>query len=276
MTVSIRASLLLSALAMAGVTAAFSAPPAEDHATLTPGPATSSVADAKSAAHASHWSYGGEGGPEHWGELAPENRACAIGGQQSPIDLTSPLSARIDAPVAVWAPANGAEVVNNGHTLQVNVASPGNVKLGGKDYALKQFHFHHPSEHTIDGKSFPLEIHFVHAAPDGDMAVIGVMVDGGAVNPALNPIWAVAPAKEGRAEAAGEIDLDAFLPEDSSLYRYEGSLTTPPCSETVRWTVMSTPITASPSQLAAFAQLFPLNARPVQPLNRRYILKTSG
>ena len=102
------------------------------------------------------------------------------------------------------------------------------------------------------------------------------MFEPGAVNPALNPIWAVAPAKEGTAEAAGEIDLGAFLPKDASLYRYEGSLTTPPCSETVRWTVMSAPITASPSQIAAFAQLFPMNARPVQPLNRRFVLKTSG
>ena len=276
MTVSIRASLLLSALAMAGVTAAFSAPPAEDPAPLPAGPSASSVSDPKSGTHAAHWSYGGEGGPDRWGELAPENRPCAIGAQQSPIDLTRPLTASIDVPVARWSPANGAQVVNNGHTLQVNVTSPGSLQLDGKDYALKQFHFHHPSEHTIDGKSFPLEVHFVHAAPDGDLAVIGVMVDGGAVNPSLNPIWAVAPAKEGTAEAAGQIDLDAFLPKDASLYRYEGSLTTPPCSETVHWTVMSTPITASPSQLAAFAQLFPMNARPVQPLNRRFILKTSG
>lgn len=276
MTVSIRASLLLSAFAMAGLTAAFSAPPAEEHATPTPAAVPSDLADTKAVAHAPHWSYGGEGGPDLWGELAPENRPCAIGGQQSPVDLTSPLPASIAPPAARWSPVNGAQVVNNGHTLQVNVAGPGGLKLDGKEYGLRQFHFHHPSEHTIEGKSFPLEIHFVHAAPDGDLAVIGVMVEAGAVNPALNPIWAVAPAKEGTAEAAGEIDLGAFLPQETSGYRYEGSLTTPPCSETVHWTVMSAPITASTSQLAAFAQIFPWNARPVQPLNRRFILKTSG
>lgn len=275
MTVSIRASLLLSALAMAGLTAAFSAPPAEDHAAPTPGPSASDN-DAKPAAHPSHWTYAGAGGPDHWGELSTDNRPCAIGVQQSPVDLHGALTASVDAPVAKWMPAHGAQVVNNGHTLQVNVAGPGGLKLAGKDYALKQFHFHHPSEHTIDGKSFPLEVHFVHAAADGDLAVIGVMVEPGAVNPALNPIWAVAPAKEGTAEAAGDIDLNAFIPKDASLYRYEGSLTTPPCSETVHWTVMSAPITASSSQIAAFAQLFPMNARPVQPLNRRFILKTSG
>jgi carbonic anhydrase len=145
MTVSIRASLLLSALAMAGVTAAFSAPPDEEHATPPVGPTASSVSDTKSAPHTAHWSYGGEGGPDRWGELAPENKPCAIGGQQSPIDLTRPLTASLDVPVARWSPANGAQVVNNGHTLQVNITSPGSLQLDGKDYALKQFHFHHPS-----------------------------------------------------------------------------------------------------------------------------------
>ena len=142
MTVSIRVSLLLSALAMASVTAAFSAPPAEDHA--SPAPAASDVSDTKAVSHTSHWSYAGEGGPSHWGQLAPENKPCAIGGQQSPIDLTNPLTASVAAPAARWSPANGAQVVNNGHTLQVNVTSPGSLQLAGKDYALKQFHFHHP------------------------------------------------------------------------------------------------------------------------------------
>lgn len=274
MTVSIRASLLISALAMAGLTAAFSAPPAQDHATPAPGP--SATEDSGAKPHSPHWSYGGEGGPEHWGDLGQDNRACSIGLQQSPIDIAGALSADVSAPTLHWTSASSAQVVNNGHTLQVNVAGSGRLELAGKDYDLKQFHFHHPSEHTIDGKTFPLEVHFVHAASDGDLAVIGVMFEPGAVNPALNPIWAVAPAKEGAAEAAGEIQLAAFRPKDRALYRYEGSLTTPPCSETVHWTVMSQPITASPSQIAAFAQLFPMNARPVQPLNRRYVLKTSG
>lgn len=278
MTVSIRISLLLCAVAMAGVTAAFSAPPEHGELAATPGPGTplTVLPPAAKPSHPGHWSYGGEGGPEHWGALAPENKPCSAGGQQSPIDLTSPLSANVATPVRSWSPVHAAQVVNNGHTLQVNVSGPGSLKLAGKEYSLKQFHFHHPSEHTIDGKSFPLEVHFVHAASDGDLAVIGVMFEAGAVNPALNPIWAVAPAKEGKAEAAGEIDVSAFLPSDASVFRYEGSLTTPPCSETVHWTVMSTPITASASQIAAFAQLFPWNARPVQPLNRRYVLKTSG
>jgi len=263
MTVSIRASLLLSALAMAGLTAAFVDPPGNSE-------------EAKTSAHPGHWSYGGEGGPEHWGELAPENSPCATGIQQSPIDLSGAMPASVEAPKPHWVPARGGMIVNNGHTIQVDISSGGGVTLGGKDYTLKQFHFHHPSEHTIDGKQFPLEVHFVHAAKDGDLAVIGVMLAEGSNNPNLDAIWATAPGKEGKAAVAFEIDVAKFLPEASGAFRYEGSLTTPPCSETVHWTVMAAPQSASSSQIAAFSTLFPWNARPVQPLNRRYVLKTSG
>ena len=271
MTVSIRASLLISAIAMAALTAAFAAPEKGDAANASP-----SEDDGKTAPHPAHWTYGGEAGPEHWGELANANKPCTIGLQQSPIDLSGAVSATVPAPIPKWIPTHGGQVVNNGHTLQVNVNNAGGVRLEGKDYALKQFHFHHPSEHTIDGKVYPLEVHFVHAAADGDLAVVGVLFDEGAANPALDPIWSTAPVKEGEAAMAAEIDTLKFMPPKVGVYRYEGSLTTPPCSETVHWTVMATPVTASPGQLAAFASLFPWNARPVQPLNRRYILKTAG
>ncbi len=143
MTVSIRASLMLSALAMAGLTAAFVDPPEAEE-------------NAKSATTApGHWSYGGEEGPAHWGELAPQNKPCAVGMQQSPIDLASAMPAGIAAAQRHWTPVHGGMVVNNGHTLQVEVADGGGITLDGKDYVLKQFHFHHPSEHTIDGKQFP-------------------------------------------------------------------------------------------------------------------------
>ncbi len=263
MAVSIRASLLFSALAMAALTTAFANPPGEDASTSAP-------------AHPRHWSYGGEDGPGHWAEISPDNRPCSSGVQQSPIDLSGALAATVDTPHPAWVPVRGGMVINNGHTIQVDVANGGGISLDGADYALKQFHFHHPSEHTIDGKAFPLELHLVHAAADGKLAVIGVMFDKGAANPALDAVWATAPGKEGKAAVAFEIDAGKFMPRGASAYRYEGSLTTPPCSETVRWTVMAEPQTASASQLAAFSTLFPWNARPVQPLNRRYVLKTSG
>jgi carbonic anhydrase len=264
MTVSIRASLLISAFAMAALTAAFAAPDDRhegNESAQTPSP---------------HWTYAGDKGPEHWGELGPENSPCSAGLQQSPVDLAHALGANAPAPVPRWIPASNTTVANNGHTLQVNIANGGAITLEGKSYALKQFHFHHPSEHVIEGKTFPLEVHLVHAAPDGDLAVVGVLFEEGAANPALDPIWATAPIRAGEVRINAQIDPARLLPPVAGVYRYEGSLTTPPCSETVHWTIMSTPATASASQLAAFASLFPLNARPVQPLNRRYVLKTSG
>lgn len=263
MTVSIRASLLLSALGMAALTAAFAAPSDLNETT-------------NSAVPADHWSYGGAAGPEHWSELNPANAPCQAGAQQSPVDLAGAASAAIAAPVPHWIPVRGGEVANNGHTLQVNVDSAGSVKLNGKDYILKQFHFHHPSEHTLDGKAYPLEVHFVHAAPDGDLAVIGVLFEDGEANANLDAIWSAAPVTEGEAHFIATLDAAKFMPAETAAYRYEGSLTTPPCSETVHWTVMAKSATASASQIAAFASLFPHNARPVQPLNRRYVLKTPG
>lgn len=262
MTVSIRASLLFSALGMAALTAAFAAPNSDE--------------TAKSHTPAGHWTYGGEAGPDHWADLDPASTPCKAGAQQSPVDLTGAASAAIPAPVPHWIPVRGGQVANNGHTLQVNVDSAGSIQLAGKDYVLKQFHFHHPSEHTIEGKAYPLEVHFVHAAPDGDLAVIGALFQEGAANPNLDAIWSAAPVSEGEARFNAALDIAKFMPAMADAYRYEGSLTTPPCSETVHWTVMAKPVTASASQIAAFAALFPHNARPVQPLNRRYVLKTSS
>jgi carbonic anhydrase len=259
MTVSIRASLLFSAFAMAALTAAFANPPSEE---------------ADAPAHPKHWSYGGEGGPDHWAELTPENAPCSKGVQQSPIDLSGAMVATVDTPHPKWIPVHGGTVVNNGHTIQVDVGNAGGIRLNGVDYSLKQFHFHHPSEHTIDGKSFPLEVHLVHASAEGKLAVVGVMFETGPANASLDSVWATAPGRQGKAAVAFEIDASKLMPKAGPAYRYEGSLTTPPCSETVSWTVMAEPQTASAAQIAAFSEIFPWNARPVQPLNRRYVLRT--
>ncbi len=199
--------------------------------------------------------------------------ACATGAQQSPIDLSSAIPTRTAAPHPQWATVKGGVVQNTGHTIQVDMVGGGSVRLG-EAYTLKQVHFHHPSEHTLDGKSYPLEAHFVHQAADGRLAVIGVLFEEGAYNPTLERIWATAPGRTGKAIVGFEIDPWQLAPASGPAYRYEGSLTTPPCTESVSWTVMAQPMTASHSQIAAFAALFPNNARGVQPLNRRYVLKT--
>ncbi|MCG8442678.1 MAG: carbonic anhydrase family protein [Caulobacterales bacterium] len=223
------------------------------------------------------WSYAGEGGPEHWGALDPEYAVCSEGHQQSPIDLSAATPAEIAPPRLIWAPPAAAEVVNNGHTIQVNLEGAGGLAIGDRSYELLQFHFHHRSEHTVSGKSFPLEAHFVHAAEDGELAVIGVFFQEGEANPALEPIWEAASAEPGPPTALGaQIDPRELLPEGKRAFHYAGSLTTPPCSEIVIWTVYAQPVTASAQQIEDFGYVFPNNARPVQPRNRRFVLQSGG
>ena len=224
------------------------------------------------ASDAPHWAYEGHGGPADWGSLSPEYAACSMGKEQSPIDLTKPIAAIMGDPVPAWRPLP-LKVLNNGHTIQVDCAGGGNLALDGKSYELLQFHFHHPSEHTVDGAAFDMECHFVHKAADGGLAVLGVMIAKGAANPALEAIWQVMPTKGGEtAIGSGMLDPSMLLPKDTVTFRYAGSLTTPPCSEVVQWVVFRQAITASADQLAQFAKLFSNNARPVLPLNRRKLL----
>ena len=224
------------------------------------------------ASEDAHWAYEGHGGPAEWGGLSPEYAACSMGREQSPIDLSKPIAAIMGDPVPAWRPVP-LKVANNGHTIQVDGAGGGSLTLDGTSYDLLQFHFHHPSEHTIDGAAFDMECHFVHKAADGGLAVLGVMIAKGAANPALEAIWQVMPAKAGDVvTAGGTLDPAMLLPKDAVTFRYAGSLTTPPCSEVVQWVVYRQAITASAEQLGRFGALFANNARPVMPLNRRKLL----
>jgi len=221
-----------------------------------------------------HWAYSGPRGPKHWGEKDSANAACRVGTQQSPIDISHTVQAFASSPQIDWKPISEGEVVNNGHTLQLNVSNAGGIVQNGKAYKLLQFHFHTPSEHTIHGRHFPMEAHFVHQASDGSLAVVGVMFAEGANNTNLDPIWWSAPTSKGKASVAFKLNIENLLPTNRSSYRYQGSLTTPPCSEIVDWTVLQTPMTVSKAQIAAFRALFGDNARPTQPHYRRYVLET--
>ena len=167
-----------------------------------------------------------------------------------------------------------ADGINNGHTIQIDYPGAETLTLGGVDYQLTQYHFHSPSEHTVDGKHFPMEMHLVHKAADDKLAVVGVFIAEGAHNKAFDPIWANLPDRKGVEThyAAVKVDVDALLPATRTSYRYDGSLTTPPCSEGVSWIVMTTPIELSSDQVAAFTRLIKDNNRPVQALNGRTIL----
>lgn len=218
---------------------------------------------------APHWTYEGEEGPEFWGELAPEFELCSVGHSQSPIDIQDAEQADITDIQFSYQPS-AMNILNNGHTIQVNYDAGSSIVFDGSEYALKQFHFHHPSEHTINGESAVMEIHFVHQNAAGYLAVVGVMLmEGDADNAAYAPIFNALPAEKSDPQAVGEISAADLMPANSKFYTYSGSLTTPPCSQGVRWLLLTEPVTLSAAQIEAFAAIFEMNARPVQPLHDR-------
>jgi carbonic anhydrase len=220
-----------------------------------------------------HWGYEGHEGPSHWGELNSEWSTCSAGQQQSPVDLSDAVSASIETPQIHWIEQTPAVVADNGHTIQASVENAGGITLDGVEYELLQFHFHAASEHTINGAQSPMEIHFVHASAEGQLAVLGVMVETGEPHPMLSSLWAATPGgHDGMTGVAARVQLGDFLPEDRTAFRYQGSLTTPPCSEIVSWTVFTTPIHAVAEQISTFQARHPDSFRPVQPLERRFVL----
>lgn len=220
-----------------------------------------------------HWEYSGEAGPAKWASLTPEYGQCA-GSNQSPVNLSGLVKADL-APLQFHYQAGGNTLVNNGHTVQVNYAPGSTLELDGMHFELKQFHFHAPSENLIEGRSYPLEGHLVHANDKGELAVVAVMFEPGQANGALSQAWQVLPAKAGELHAFKEpISAEQLLPAQHDYYRFSGSLTTPPCSEGVRWLVMKEPVQASQAQIDAFkAVMHHPNNRPVQPLNGRLVLE---
>ena len=226
------------------------------------------------AAEGAHWSYEGDHGPSHWGDLEAASKVGSVGSQESQIDIHSSIKSQLPALKITW-PKMPDMIVNNGHTIQVN-ADPGNsLTVGSSKYELLQYHFHHPSEHLIAGKAYPMEVHFVHRESSGNLAVIGALMAAGKANAAFNKIVTAMPSKEGPAvKMSAAADPNQMLPAGRSYYRYSGSLTTPPCSEVVNWLVLRDPIQVARADIDAFGKLFPMNARPVQKDNRRFVLSS--
>ena len=220
-----------------------------------------------------HWGYAGDTGPARWGDLSPTFEECKQGVEQSPIDLTGDAEARPHVLEFRYLPSP-LEIVNNGHTIQVNYAPGSMLIVGDREYALLQFHFHRLSEHTVNREPADMELHLVHSDDAGNLAVVGVFLQAGQPNLALEQVWNNTPAQESETRLVPEARFNAadLLPLDLSYYAYAGSLTTPPCTEGVRWFVLSAPLEVSPEQLHEFAALFSENARPTQPLNDRTIL----
>jgi carbonic anhydrase len=237
--------------------------------------AAQGAAKASKGYGAAHWTYGGDMGPQHWGDMNAGNRVCSLGFQQSPIDLSAAISADPGSVSVDYKPTT-LRVVNNGHTIQCNTDPGSSMTLDGQNFRLLQFHFHHPSEHAMDGRRFDMEAHFVHINDAGMLAVLGVFIEPGGENDVLAPVWQNMPKTAGPERKISSVMIEPvrLLPAKREYYRYLGSLTTPPCSETVIWSVFNQPVQASSAQVGQFASLFNMNARPLQGLHRRLLLKS--
>jgi len=226
------------------------------------------------ASENAHWGYTGHGAPDAWGSLSPKYATCSEGKNQSPINVISSTDAKLP-PLKLDYKKSSNEILHNGHTIQVNFDVGNTLIIDGMRFELKQFHFHTPSENHINSKTFPLEAHFVHLDKEGNIAVLAVMFKEGRANRELAKVWAKMPTK---ADEKGELKLThiakALLPKNKDYYRFNGSLTTPPCTEGVRWFVLKNPVTISKAQVEHFAHtMHHPNNRPIQPLNARVVVK---
>ncbi len=232
-------------------------------------------AGAQEAKPAHEWSYAGAEGPENWGSIKPDYANCRLGQQQSPIDIRD--AKREALPSIQFDYKSGPlKVINNGHTIQVNTSPGSSITVGDKKYELKQFHFHHPSEEHVDGKPYDMVAHLVHADSDGKLAVVAVLLKSGRANSLVQRVWENLPRTEGNEEVVSSVEINpsALLPASTGYYTFAGSLTTPPCSEGVTWFVLKMPSELSADEIAAFAKIYPHNARPIQPPNGRTILES--
>ncbi|HMN74677.1 MAG TPA: carbonic anhydrase family protein [Burkholderiaceae bacterium] len=252
---------------------AVAAKPASGSAATAAPAAPGARRDAKGSVPA--WSCEGAGGPAHWARLAPEFSACARGSRQSPIDIQDGIAVDLES-IAFDYRASRFRVIDDGHTVRVDVDAGNAIEVLGRRYALEQFHFHRPAEEGIDGRQFAMAAHLVHRAADGRLAVVAVLLEAGSANPIVQVVWNNLPLEKGEPVVARKrLEPGALLPEEHAYYTYMGSLTTPPCSEGVLWMVMRQPVQLSAAQIAIFARLYPMNARPLQQAAGRLIKQSN-
>ncbi len=227
------------------------------------------------ASGSAHWSYSGHEGPANWGDLSGDYGQCQVGNAQSPINITRTASSSRSG-IEFDYSDTPLSIVNNGHTIQVNYSKDSFVRINGVVYKLLQFHFHSPSENAVKGSLYDLEMHLVHQASDGTLGVVGVLFKAGKKNQVIENIWKKMPRSKGSVDVDAYINAANLLPKNGSYFYWQGSLTTPPCSEGVEWHLLTTPLTVSKAQVKAFGSLFGPNNRPLQPLNGRSVEKVNG
>jgi carbonic anhydrase len=224
---------------------------------------------------AAHWDYSGPGGPQAWGVMKSDFALCSSGQRQSPIDIRDGIRVDLE-PIKFDYHPTAFRVIDNGHTVQVNL-DPGNaISVMGRRFELVQFHFHRPSEERINGRQFAMVAHLVHKDLEGKLAVVAVLIDPGKAHPVVQQVWNNLPLEKNEEQRAGTLlDVAALLPDNRTYYTYMGSLTTPPCSEGVLWMVLKQPAEVSLDQIGIFARLYPMNARPTQPGSGRLIKESN-
>jgi carbonic anhydrase len=238
----------------------------------------SSLVAAQTAEHpaqtTAHWDYYGKTGPLGWGKLDPAYRACSEGKEQSPIDIRGAHLNKALPPIEFHYIGTSVEVENNGHTVEIHVKPGSFIVANGVHYDLMQFHFHHPSEEAVNGKLTDMSLHLVHKSADGKLAVVAVRLseDRGDPNAVLATLWEHMPTTPGTTDKITDmVNPAGLLPTDKGYWTFEGSLTTPPCTEGVRWFVLEQTLSISRSQLQAFAKLYKIDSRPLQDTHGRRI-----
>jgi carbonic anhydrase len=227
----------------------------------------------KSKSHAKpHWSYSGKTGPSHWGAMLSKYSACSKGTRQSPINISKATDTELRPLSFKYRRSKKLTILNNGHAIQINQRKGSLLFIDDAEFDLLQIHFHSPSEHTINGESFPMEAHFVHRDKDGNLGVVSLMLKVGAHNATLGKIWKVMPKTKKKERLSLGYNIAELLPADKSYYKYAGSLTTPPCTENVTWIVLKTPIEIDSTQLKTYRAIMHHTNRPLQKRNSRAIL----
>lgn len=231
------------------------------------------INSAQADTHAA-WDYEGDNGPQHWGELDKAYAACSTGRHQSPIDISDPVDRDLP-PITFNYDTGTTEIINNGHTVMIEYAPGSTITVDGHTYELKQFHFHAPSEHTVDGEHFPMEAHLVHADEDGNLAVVAVFYRIGQTNVTLSKLWQHLPHQAGiKHYLPAHHNVSHLMPDNRDYYSYTGSLTMPPCTEGVRWLILKTPVRLLKDHIDQFkAVVEQPDNRPVQPLNDRIVVE---
>ena len=227
---------------------------------------------AQETEHRAHWTYDGKDGPNQWGTLDPSYSECKLGHHQSPIDIRHAEKADL-APIQFDYAPSPLRIVDNGHTVMVTYEPGSFITIGDHRYQLKQFHFHHPSEEHINGKGFDMVLHLVHADASGNVAVVAVLMKSGKVNAGLQGVWDHLPKEKDKEATVEGVYVNAadLLPVTRGYYTFDGSLTTPPCTEGVTWFVLKKPEEISSGEVETFAKLYPDDARPTQKLEGRVV-----